>query len=287
MQTKDQHQNTHALIAGPAATTRTTDSTATAPGVVSTPQKRIDDYVRIFSQEANSENFSSLKHTAEAVTRLGFKNSANSRYVGFLEAFRQHPRLTDQYREKYPACCFLGWNAFHALRRALDLWCELPEFYAGAVPAAQVPWMDIFELQQEDSPSADDLADLVELPAHRDRHDFEFTTAYYFGLSYLPRTPTWDSRESIQLDTRRLMRKAGEEFRSSFFVMAPKEAFTTATGGQDWLERTKRLTTAQTSRTEAPDDPLVIRFCREGCLVVAAWGDEAAVLNQAVKDLKL
>lgn len=35
------------------------------------------------------------------------------------------------------------------------------------------------------------------------------------------------------------------------------------------------------------DLPLVIRFCFGGALVVAAWGDEAAELNEITKALKL
>jgi hypothetical protein len=38
---------------------------------------------------------------------------------------------------------------------------------------------------------------------------------------------------------------------------------------------------------QAPDDPLVIKMCRGGCLVVAAWGDEAAYLNKAIRDNRL
>lgn len=44
---------------------------------------------------------------------------------------------------------------------------------------------------------------------------------------------------------------------------------------------------AETAPTVAPDDPLVIRFCNQGALIVAAWGDEAAFLNKAVQELKL
>ena len=36
-----------------------------------------------------------------------------------------------------------------------------------------------------------------------------------------------------------------------------------------------------------PPDPLVIRFCHGGALVVAAWGDEAAALNEITQELKL
>lgn len=35
------------------------------------------------------------------------------------------------------------------------------------------------------------------------------------------------------------------------------------------------------------NDPLVIRFCFGGALVVAAWGDEAAALNEITRELKL
>jgi hypothetical protein len=52
--------------------------------------------------------------------------------------------------------------------------------------------------------------------------------------------------------------------------------------------RVRELATEiETAQKVPPNDPLVVRFVNGGALVVAAWGDEAAELNDRVKALKI
>lgn len=259
-------------------------------------------------QKAHSGDFSSIKHTAESAARHGFKSSANLRYVEFLEAFRADEALAKRMKARYPACAFLSWRAFHALRRALDLWCELPEHYAGAVPDAQVPWMDIFELDSSDRCEMLDFYALMERDWSKERMDFAMLHTFFgrgvmwpegheaIRQTYKHGTP---ARDAFSKDDRVMYRQLnskvqdalqeyGRQFQNEFFVLAPKEAFLTGSGPGDWVTRLKSVVLqAATAPTVAPDDPLVIRFCNQGALVVAAWGDEAAFLNKAVRELNL
>lgn len=261
-------------------------------------------------QKAHSGDFSSIKHTAESAARHGFKSSANLRYVEFLEAFRADEALAKRMKARYPACAFLSWRAFHALRRALDLWCELPEHYAGAVPDAQVPWMDIFELDSSDRCEMLDLYALLERNYTAERMDFIMLETFFGRGVRWPEYPDTFKQQvyvhgkqapqdKFSKDDRVMYRQLnskvqdalqeyGRQFQNEFFVLAPKEAFLTSSGPGDWVTRLKSVVLqAATAPTVAPDDPLVIRFCNQGALVVAAWGDEAAFLNKAVRELNL
>ncbi len=234
-------------------------NTDTVISAVPTTQIRIDEFVRKYLTEANSDAGSQTIATAQTLNKLGFKTCANSRYAEFLEAFRSNQRISKHYAEKYPACCFLPWEAFHKLRSALNLWCDLPEYYVGAVPPEQIPWMEVFELDNSDEIYLSGVAHLLNLSAGRikDLQRFLFDNE-------------WADR-NFKL------------FINSFFVLAPKEAFSTQA---DFVSRFLSGF-IEHKKTDPPNDPLVIRFCQGGCLVVAAWGDEAAYLNKAVKELNL
>lgn len=274
--------------ATPSATTPKTQSTATAPSAISPTPIRIDDFVKRHLAEASSEDSSVVIATAQRARSLGFKSCANVRYTDFLEAFRSSPHLSSVYAEKYPACCFLPWPAFHNVRRVLNLWCDLPEFYAGAVPAEQIPWMEIFEMNREDIPRSEDFCSLIELNNGRDRWIQEILEpgrTDVFGRTdgqWMQEFVAAHWRETESRRQEDSMRGAFKTLRESFFVVAPPEAFTST---EDIITRIKKMMVAQTRITTAPNDPLVVRFCVGGCLVVAAWGDEAAELNQRVKDL--
>lgn len=279
----------NAPIAKPEVTTPRTFDTATATPAVSTTALRIDDFIKAQFSKSKEESFSGVKSSADRLARLGFKSSANSRYADFLEAFRSTPLLSASYAERYPNCCFLPWKAFHAVRRSLDVWCDLPEFYAGAVPEEQIPWMEIFELDPADLPQFSDFQGILEIdPNDGDRRREEFMRSAW-GQESL-------SFPEISVEHRLLFSQAEYQFsrdagflqnhlrpmRESFFVVAPKEAFTTR---KDYITRLREMVTASIEPTVAPNDPLVIRFVRGGALVIAAWGDEAAELNQITRDL--
>jgi hypothetical protein len=240
-------------------------STLIADGAISPAVHRIDKLLKSFSEEASSEAYSTARRSADAAARLGFKSSANLRYAAFLEDFRVPEDLAEHYQENYPSCFFLTWRGFHALRRTLDLWCELPEHYAGAVPDAQLPWMDLFELYEGDRPGLEDDAALLQIPPEQLRRVRAHSTYNYSILGEYQHV-----------------------FCSSFFVLAPKEAFRTAAGKMDWIARYRSAQEkVSTDATTPPEDPLIIRFCQGGALVVAAWGDEAVELNKITQALKL
>lgn len=237
--------------------------------------------------ESSSPAGVSATETAKAVARHGFTGSANIRYATFLEAFRSQPQLSADYAERYPACQFLPWSAFHAIRTALKLACDLPEFYAGAVPPEQIPWMDVFELDEKDAPSCFDACDMMELKEkHRTlvegmfglREDYTLNP----DLSGMNLTRMWEYASPSQAN---LLRKLYRQFQKSFFVLAPPDAFTTK--DNDFIHRFRTAVEALTKVTQAPNDPLVLKPCKGGCLVVAAWGDEGEYLNKAVRELNL
>jgi hypothetical protein len=262
------------------ATTPKTSDTDTATPAASTTAPRIDDFIKAQFAKSTAESFSGIKSSADRLARLGFRSSANSRYADFLEAFRSTPLRSARYAELYPNCCFLPWPAFHAVLKTLDLWCDLPEFYAGAVPEEQIPWMEIFELRLTDQPEYMDFpailgfddAEVRELEGSRRGR---FMRAAWYG----------DTADPEFGNSNRLVRVTHEllkPMRESFFVVAPKEAFTTT---KDYITRLRKMVSATTSPTVAPNDPLVIRFVNGGALVVAAWGDEAAELNAITREL--
>lgn len=269
---------TNAPTAEPEAITQKTVATDTADGAVFGTHPTIKSFIDGQFAKLRSEDFSGIKRTAESAARHGFSKCANLRYAEFLEAFRENPRLASHYAARYPNCVFLPWKAFHLVRRTLDLWCDLPEHYCGAVPDEQMPWLDIFSLSPGDrvcrfddydpDPDAvwsEDMMDLLEYPHER-------RSMLRFGLE----RSTISSRHKIQPFLK--------QFMDSYFVVAPADAFDTK---EDWIERFRRLIEDAYRPPNPPDDPLVIRFCKGGCLIVAAWGDEAQEINNLVKKLNL
>lgn len=202
------------------------------------------------------------------------------RYSEYLEAFRSSPDLSALYGEAYPASLFLPWKALHQVMRSLDLWIDLPSFYAGAVPDEELLMMEIFEMDPVHRPRAEDMnplldrqpdplgRDLVRLLAMleegRDTRGFDLSM---FRRETLDFRPFW------------------EQIQDSFFVVAPPEAFTSE---EDWLARLRRLNArVEQQDTVPPDDPLVVRMVAGGVLVVAAWGDEGAELNRITRELNI
>lgn len=291
----------NAHIAPPDPSTRKTSAIDTATAVSSGTTQRIDDFIKRMLGEAVSVDGSGIIDSSNRAAQLGFGNAANVRYSRFLEAFRSSPQLTEMYREKYPNSLFLPWSALHAVIKALNLWVDLPEFYAGAVPEEQLPWMEIFDMD-----SADHLLPIDAPGLTGEAVDTRFCgllagAAVYHRRGYMDAEQmpflTYESRAGslfVGTDTTDALQKnrrlrdalvdAWRQAESSFFVVAPAEAFTTQ---EDWLSRTRSMVKALYVEKVVPDDPLVIRFCHGGALVVAAWGDEAAALNEITKELKL
>lgn len=271
---------TNALSAGPEATAEETSSTDIALSAISTRPTEIKPWIEECLRTVQSDDFSTLKSTSEAAARHGFSKSANSRLVGFLEAFRSNPHLTKRYAEEYPNCVFLPWPAFHQILGALDCWCDLPEHYVGAVPESQIPWMDCFDLQEQDAPAGSDFI-------HGLMQEGEV-----FSWNTTPRedllSALWNGRHHA-VNPAAMKRVTPvlngiHAFLNDFFVVAPPEAFETQ---EDFISRMNRLTEVALRETVPPDDPLVIRFCHGGALVVAAWGEEAAEMNALVRQLNL
>lgn len=243
-------------------TTLKTGNTGIAPTANSGMPQRIDEFIKRKLAEANSEDGSGISDSAIRAARFGFVNCANARYSKFLAAFQSSSQLTETYQNKYPNCLFLSWAALHAVIKALDLWLDLPEHYMGAVPPEQLPWLEIFELEAVDLISVYDIEKMLDVSGQQGD---KFRAA--LNVSHRGVDARWT------------------EARSRFFVVAPKEAFNSKS---DWLDRFRSLQTASPGEPRsAPDDPLVIRFCRGGCLVVAAWGDEAAALNGMAKEVRI
>lgn len=282
-----------------ALTIPTTASTVTAAGATSATPLRIDTFIKSKLTEACSDGCSGLKSSAEAARSHGFTACANSRYADFLEAMSAAPDQVSYYAEKYPACFFLPWKALNATMNALNLWCDLPRHYTGAIPPGQLPYLDIFLLDSNDAVRHSELLHLIndgslnlnfwrgilnEGHSFSNRLDdpFEREDEYYSIREGLAARHIF---RSFRPDQRQALHDAVSDFRSSWFVVAPPAAFNVT---EDWRARTRCLMVSATPKKEPPpDDPLVIRFVRHGCLVVAAWGEEAAELNATVNAINL
>lgn len=281
----------NAPTAAPAAITKMTSSTATAGGVNSGMAQRIDSFFKEKLAAANSDAFSGLKRSAEQAAAHGFTNCANSRYADFLEAFRDVPDLARHYTDAYPQCCFLPWKALRSVKQSLQLWCDLPKHYTGAIPPEQLPWLDVFALDSDDSVSELEILEImdvetVNVEAFRGliRASADVMEADGRPLPAWLRESDW-RRDAWMRSQASLVRPYLRQFRESFFVVAPPEAFNTT---MDFAARFRELVLqAQTQPNTPPDDPLVIRFVRGGALVVAAWGDEAKELNAMTRELRL
>jgi len=75
-----------------------------------------------------------------------------------------------------------------------------------------------------------------------------------------------------------------EAVKASFFVVAPPDAFGVK---KDFITRFKEDIKESIKPKTPPNDPLVIRFVKGGCIIVAAWGDEAAHINEIAKELNI
>jgi len=259
------------------------------------PIQRIDKYISHHTGIAMSDVYTQAKETGEAVKRHGFTASSNARYLDFLETFRDCPEFAADYQERYPACRFLPWRAFHLVRMNLRLHLDLPKFYAGAVPESQVPWMDAFDLEPEDRCPASEMSFLIGSDIRNsvqlilDKANMEnYLMMAQFGLfGFGSFSEERKEKERLELEARKsnLLTKVSSferEFCDSFFVLAPHEAFITT---DDFIKRAQDLEQEAIRATTPPNDPLVVRFVKRGCLVVAAWGDEAAELNKLTADL--
>lgn len=282
-----------------APTIPTTASTATAAGATSATPLRIDTFIKSKLTEARSDSYFGLRSLAETARSHGFTACANSRYADFLAAMSAAPDQVSYYAEKYPACFFLPWTALNATLTALNLSCDLPKHYTGAIPPGQLPYLDIFLLDPADTVRQSEMLHLINdgslnlnfwrgilnggdsfSPSRYDplEHEDEYHSIRE-GLA------ARDIFRSFRPDQRQALHDAVADFRSSWFVVAPPAAFNVT---EDWRARTRRLLASATPKKEPPpDDPLVIRFVRHGCLVVAAWGEEAAKLNATVASLNI
>lgn len=296
----------NALTVEPSPTTTPTSNTASVAGANSTTPIRIDDFIKEKLKESKHAKSSGIIASAPTLRKHGFTASASLRYASFLEAFRSAPDLVEYYAEHYPSCFFLPWKALHATVRSLKLWIDLPEHYTGAVPEAQLPWLDLFSMRQEDAAGWNDITTLLPFEAWnkdkqgffesiiRQRPDFGSDFVQHSMDSSLYMLMSFGSERENRMaefkknQSERLVKAVTEQakkFQSSFFVVAPPEAFNST---EDFPTRFEKLVDrAHLRETTPPNDPLVIRFVRGGCLVVAAWGDEAAELNQMAKELNL
>ena len=292
----------NAPTALPSPTTPKTSSTATAAGATSPTPLRIDTFIKSKLQEARSDGFSGLKSSAEAAQSHGFTACANSRYAAFLEAMSAAQDQVTYYAEKYPACFFLPWSALNATLKALNLWCDLPKHYTGAIPPGQLPYLDIFSLDPNDAVPPVQMLELIDADGLR-KDVWEALIRSASTSHGQERSAEWEWRREWDFDPygtspeiRNLFRKidsnqqnalrtACADFQNSWFVIAPPASFNVA---EDWRSRTRKLLIQAAAKKEPPpDDPLVVRFVRHGCLVVAAWGEEAAELNAAVNSINI
>lgn len=263
-------------------TTQKTSDGATAPTASSGTPQRIDDFIKRKLSEAESDVSSGMSDSATRAAQLGFANCANARYSAFLDAFRSSPLLSKTYAENYPNSLFLPWPALHLVLKTLKLWVDLPLHYLGAVPPEQLPWMEIFELDPADRPRPSEVQQILPGMSYDAALRVEFILGAGMPTGYVSSKP-WEATTAGS--TASSMWGYWNSALSSFFVVAPPEAFNTT---EDWLSRFRKLATkTTTTHTVPPDDPLVIRFCRGGCLVVAAWGNEASELNKLTQDLNI
>jgi len=282
----------NAPIALPSPTTPKTSSTVTAIGAVSPTPLRIDTFIKSKLQEARSEDFSGLKSSAAAAQSHGFTACANSRYVAFLEAMSAAQGQVSYYAAKYPACFFLPWKALNATLTALSLWCDLPKHYTAAIPPGQLPYLDIFSLDPNDTVPHVQMVELLDdgrinrftwqdiiaacLPYHPVHEVHDHPSIFTSGRRQL---------QALNNEQRQTLYSAIKDFQNSWFVIAPPAAFNIT---EDWRSRTRKLLIQAAEKKEPPpNDPLVVRFVRGGCLVVAAWGDEADELNALVNNLNI
>lgn len=236
-------------------------STATAAGATSSTDMRIDSYIAARFKEANSADFSTLKSSAEALRRHGFTSSANSRYAAFLEAFRSAPDLAASYAERYPSCCFLPWPALHSLMDTLQLWCDLPEHYTGAIPPEQLPWLDLFALDSADSVPVGQICDLARIQDPKRRENLLLALMAYTV-----------SQNRRQINSAGYHPSQGPQEYESITTIDPTPYF-----GNDLTQR-QVLALDQKFQSYVEAENHHARFAQP-----ALWREQAAVLHQAVQ----
>lgn len=248
-------------------------STDGASGASSVIQMRIDKHIEAIFAEASSENFLKMKSSASQAIAHGFTSCANLRYVGLLEDCQDSP-LRSHYAEHYPQCCFLTWKTLRLILRGMRLWLELPQHYVGAIPPEQLPWLDVFSMRSEDVPIATELAELVS----DDKIEIERLKILFDSSPFRP------GAYRVDFSLFSTIRSFADQFQNSWFVVAPPDAFNSS---EDFISRVRKMIRSAEAKVTIPsDDPLVIRFVKGGCLVVAAWGEEAATINAVVRKIE-
>lgn len=236
---------------------------------------------------------------ADRLKALGFGKSANVKLDTFYKAFNTQTELHAYYAAQYPQCQFITMEALHELCKAMDLWVDLPAHYTGDVPAEQLPWLEVFELEKNDGGSAKDLLAFTRITkgfSEQKKFNVERALTALFDIPQLierfidPVTNPYGDRYYHNVTPLEAyfrgnenMRSMMQEFRDSMFVVAPKVSFAVE---KPWIERFNKLAEdAVEADNKAVSDPLVIHFCREGALIIAAWDKEGEAILEAANRL--
>lgn len=221
----------------------------------------------------------SVADTAERAAALGFSATANVkvRADSLVMAMADVPAsVTAHYEEKYPLCQFLSWKFLLRFVEKLKLHIDTANHYTGVVPGAQLPYLEMFERDDQDRPNDLDLAEFTGLNSK---------VASVMWAAWCGRPAGYLSPGSISVDTlqpriQMVAKTMLGQFLNSFFVVGPPNVFDQTV---TWPERLRTL--VDTPATGAPlgVDPLVVRPVRYGVLVVAAWGDEDDHLREALE----
>lgn len=274
-----------------------------------TLEERIDVFIKKKHEVSDSNEFDALKGSADSAVKHGFGQASNVRYANFLATFREEPELAAKYKEAYPNSSFLPWAALHAVMKSMNLWLDLPKHYLGAVPDEQLPWMDLFELNKEDCVRGGDILALLQ-SKEGSNADKAIKNAFDRGFqkkdqseldqievaneirvdshAWTPRNFEYEyslKRRIMELDgVEDVIKQCIKDVESSFFVVAPSDAFGVE---EDFIARFRKANIEMLKPKIPPNDPLVIRFVKGGCLIVAAWGDEGARMNQIAEELSI
>jgi len=227
--------------------------------------ERIDTHIKRHFKVANSDEYETIAKTADSARKHGFTQSNNIKYAEFLRAFKDVPDMITAFEDAYPNSMFLPWNAFHAIRKSLDLWVDLPKNYLGAIPDECMPYLDMFEFQDDHSVKFDNIRDLLEL-SEGDQAGRNFMQL----MAFANRAPgSFDDMAPFRRQSfnpnHLYVAKAREyfmSFRNELFVVAPPDAFAVK---EDFITRFKRLIDEAPESKTPPNDPLVIRLVGCSC----------------------
>ena len=273
-----------------------------------------------------------IKHTSSTLKNLGFSSCANVKYTDFLQSFEGRKSIVEKYAESYPSSIYLPWAALQKVVTSLKLRVDRADRYVGAVPEAQLPYLEMFELLDEDTPTHKDFVEALKIRSYKDPENFleqyKTTTTtsnsgYYATVGEATRELLHKPediikkiemyhtyQDSTDLDMQYGLREVlvrrfrnekvleefittvndiyKNDFANNYYVVAPPTAFNSE---QSWANRSLgKIVTKVVDKiieTTPPPDPLVIKPCNEGVLVVAAWGDEASTLNKLVAELNI